>query len=270
MARRAFQATTLSRRDASGQIARQLRTAITTGVWEPGERLPSENELGETFDVSRATAREALKLLSATGLVTFQRGASGGSFVAVPDADDVAKQLSEAIQLWYRVGNISVHDVDEARWELERICVKMAAMRRTDTDIEAIRGPVEAARDFSLPMTEWLDFDLEFHSAITAAARNKILELAMTAVHLSRPATNDMFVDLLGRQDVWQQHDRIATAIANGDPDAAEQALSAHVTYLGQVRDRALADLQVDDVVISDLPRVNPLKARRLSAANDA
>jgi len=74
---RTFVAEQLSRKDASGQIARQLREAIANGVWLPGERLPTELELGESFDVSRATAREALKLLSATGMVVTTRGGSG-------------------------------------------------------------------------------------------------------------------------------------------------------------------------------------------------
>lgn len=268
MERQVFEPTTLTRHDASGQIARQLRSAIADGVWEPGERLPSEQELAETFDVARGTAREALKLLSATGLVVSQRGAAGGTYVAVPKASEVADRLSEAIQLWYRVGNVSMHTVDEARSELEAICVAMAARRRTDKDVEAIRRPVDAALDFSMPITDWLEHDLAFHSAVSRAAHNEILELAMIAVHTSRPTTNNIYVDSLDRHKVWEQHDRIATAIAERDPAAAVAALHRHVGYLREVRDEVLGQLQVDDVVITEMRDISP--APRAARQGDA
>lgn len=249
-----FEPVALSRRDASGQIARQLREAISAGAWAPGEKLPTEQEFADTFDVSRATAREALKLLSATGLVQSTRGGQGGTFVTVPDAEDVATRLSEAIGLWYRVGNVTVHNVDEAREVLETICVDLAARRRTSEDISSIRRAVEAAHDLEMDIDEWLDLDLAFHTAISRATKNPILELAMMSVHLSRPATNTVFVNLLNRAQVLQQHMTLADAIENADPEAARNALKQHVAYLDKVRRDALSALDVADVALSQLP----------------
>jgi GntR family transcriptional repressor for pyruvate dehydrogenase complex len=254
MAQPQFQPSELSRRDASGQIAMQLRKAINENVWEPGERLPTEKELADTFDVSRATAREAIKLLSATGLVQSTRGGQGGTFVTAPDADQVAEQLSDSIRLWLRVGNVTVHDVDEAREKLETMCVALAAQHRNDEDLAAIRHAVDAARDLKMDIDEWLEWDLAFHTAISGATNNPILELAMMAVHLSRPATNTVFVNLLGRDEVLQQHYEISEAIAASDPERAQRALLAHVSYLNEVRRDALLALEVDDVPLSQLP----------------
>ncbi|MEF2977306.1 FadR/GntR family transcriptional regulator [Subtercola sp. YIM 133946] len=246
----------LERRDASGQIARQLRSAISTGVWAVGQQLPTEQELAELFDVARATAREALKILSATGLVTSARGSRGGTFVAVPEASLVAEQLSDSIQLWYRAGNVSLQDVDEARWVLEMQCVDLAARRRTDDDLAAISRPVEASRDLDMDIVEWLDLDLEFHTAVTRAARNQILELSMMSVHLMRPVTNTVFVELLDRQSVTDQHEAIYLAIAAGDPKKAQDAFQTHVSYLDDVRRKALADVDASEVIVSSLPAV--------------
>jgi GntR family transcriptional repressor for pyruvate dehydrogenase complex len=257
MAHPEFQPSELSRRDASGQIAMQLRKAINENVWEPGERLPTEMELADTFDVSRATAREALKLLSATGLVQSTRGGQGGTFVTAPDADQVATQLSDAIRLWLRVGNVTVQDVDEAREKLETVCVALAAQHRTAEDLSAIRHAVDAARDLEMDIDEWLEWDLAFHTAISRATKNPILELAMMSVHLSRKATNTVFVHLLGRDEVLQQHLEIYEAIAAPDPERAERALLAHVGYLNDVRRDALLALEVDDVPLSQLPFVS-------------
>lgn len=252
-----FEPVQLGRKDASGQIARQLRNAISQGVWQPGERLPTEQELADTFEVARATAREGLKLLSATGLVVSARGSNGGTFVAVPDAEEVAEQLSDAIQLWYRAGNVTVHDVDEARWVLEMHCVELAARRRTEDDLEAIRRPVEASRDHSIDMASWLDLDLLFHTAITKAAKNKILELAMTAVHLARPATNSVFVSFLDRKAVTDQHEAIYLAIAAGDAQGAQAAFQRHVGYLDATRKEALDETDAADVLVATLPEVH-------------
>lgn len=249
-----FSPVALTRNDASGQIAAQLRTAINTGVWAPGERLPPEQELADSFAVSRATAREALKLLSASGLVTTLRGGQGGTFVTLPDADAVAEQLADSIRLWYRAGNVTVHNVDEARDVLETITVELAAQRRTADDIAAISAAVDAASDPQLTMDAWLDCDLAFHTAISRATGNPILELAMMSVHLSRPATNTVFVDLLSREKVLYQHRTIRDSIVAGSPERARAALHAHVSYLDEVRTEALTALAVDDVVVARLP----------------
>ncbi len=253
----------LERKDASGQIARQLRSAISSGLWAPGQRLPSEQDLAESFDVSRATAREALKLLSATGLVHSSRGSNGGTFVGVPDTEAIAEQLSDSIRLWYRAGNVSLHDVDEARWVLEMHCVDLAARRRSDEDLVAISRPVEASRDVDMDIVEWLDLDLEFHTAVSKAAKNKILELSMMSVHLSRPATNTVFVELLDRQTVTDQHEAIYLAIAAGDPEGAQEAFQAHVSYLDDVRRMALADVSASEVIVASLPAVRHSAAER-------
>ena len=67
--------------DLSAQIAKAIRDAIMSGDLLVGERLPSEAELAEQFDVSRPTVREALKRLGAQSRTRTQRGAPGGAFV---------------------------------------------------------------------------------------------------------------------------------------------------------------------------------------------
>ncbi|MGQ1797906.1 FadR/GntR family transcriptional regulator [Kocuria oceani] len=253
MARDTFSPRPLSRKDASGQIAAQLRAAIVSGIWSPGDRVPTEVDLAETFEVSRSTAREALKLLSAMGLVASMRGAAGGTYVVIPDAEAVAAQLSDAMRLWYRAGDVTVQNVDEARGVLEEFSVVMAARRRSEEDLEAIHDPVLASADDTIDMEAWLALDLQFHTAITRAARNPILELAMTSVHLIRPVTNQVFVHLLDRERVRHQHEQIYRAIAAQDPDQARAAFHAHIDYLDAVRAQALRALDAEDVRIADI-----------------
>ncbi len=258
-----FKPEQLGRKDASGQIAKQLRSAIANGVWKPGEQLPTEQELADTFEVARSTAREGLKLLSATGLVISSRGTNGGNFVAVPDADMIAEQLSDSIRLWFRSGNVSLLEVDEARWVLEMHCVDLAARRRTEEDLAAIKNAVELSRDSAMTIADWLDLDLEFHTAISKAAKNQILELAMMSIHLSRPATNTVFADLLDRQQITAQHQAIFEAIAEGNPEKAKDSFQLHIDGLEDARRRALKELSASDVPVATLPAI------RSSVADD-
>lgn len=255
MVQPAFKPSQLGRKDASGQIAKQLRSAIASSVWKPGEQLPTEQELADTFDVSRSTAREGLKLLSATGLVISSRGTNGGNFVAVPDAEMIAEQLSDSIGLWYRSGNVSLLEVDEARWVLEMHSVDLAARRRTEDDLVVIKKAVDASRDLNMDIAEWLDLDLDFHTAISKAAKNQILELAMMAVHLSRPATNTVFVDL-DRRSITAQHYAIYEAIAERDPEKAKDAFQCHIDGLNATRREALEKMSASDLPVATLPAI--------------
>ena len=75
--------------DLSAQIAQAIRDAIVDGKLIVDERLPSEAEMADQFNVSRPTVREALKRLAAQSLIRTQRGATGGAFVnrlSFPDA----------------------------------------------------------------------------------------------------------------------------------------------------------------------------------------
>ena len=255
MVQSSFVPVQLGRKDASGQIAKQIRRAIANGVWKPGEQLPTEQELADTFDVSRSTAREGLKLLSATGLVVSSRGTNGGNFVALPDAEMIAEQLSDSIGLWYRSGNVSLLEVDEARWVLEMHSVDLAARRRTDEDLIAIKKAVDDSRDLEMDIADWLDLDLEFHTAISRAAKNQILELAMMAVHLSRPATNTIFGDL-DRQNIADQHNAIYEAIAARDPERAKDAFQHHIDGLSATRREALEKMSASDLPVATLPAI--------------
>lgn len=249
-----FSVRSISTRSAPTQIADQLRTAIADGNLKTGDRLPSEHQLAESFGVSRGTVREAIRILAANGMLESTRGAAGGTFVTMPAADDVATQIGGHLALWYRAGNISLAEVDDARRLLEMECVRLAASNRTEDDLAAMRRPVEASRDDTLDSDAFLQTDLEFHTAISRAAKNGILELAMTAVHLVRPRTNRLLLEELDRAAISDQHWTMYEAIRDRDETRAIQAFNRHVTHLREVQHRVLAGRDVRDVAILDIP----------------
>jgi FCD domain len=105
--------------------------------------------------------------------------------------------MGDAISLWFNAGSTSLSEVNEARAWIERGCVLMAARNRRESDIEAIRTAVEAVEAHGLEIDDMLELDIDFHVAVSRAARNAVMELAMNAIHLVRPYTNTMLVPLL-------------------------------------------------------------------------
>jgi GntR family transcriptional regulator, transcriptional repressor for pyruvate dehydrogenase complex len=238
---------------AAQQIAEQIRLGIMRGELAPGERLPPEVELAAEYSVSRGTIRETMKLLSAQHLVESTRGAAGGTFVRLPEPENVAATMGDSISLWFNAGSTSLSEVNAAREWIERGCVVMAARSRDAGDLEQIRAAVEAMEAPGIGMDEMLAIDIDFHVAVCRAARNAILELAMTAIHIVRPYTNTMLVPLLEIAAIASQHRAIYEAIAAGDEPAAVRAFDAHIAYLDATREEALADQRPEDVRVAAL-----------------
>jgi DNA-binding FadR family transcriptional regulator len=258
----AFEPSPITRESAAQQIAGQIRAAMLAGDLEAGQRLPGEHELAERYGVSRPTVREAMRLLSSDGLVRATRGATGGTFTALPAPDAVANSLSETIELWFRAGSTTAAEVEQARSWIERGCVRLAAEHRTEADLHAIRAAVDDARDPTIDIDRFLALDIEFHVAISRAAHNGVLELAMTAIHLARPRTNTLLLSQLKPELILDQHDAIVTAIAAQDPDDADHAFQAHLEHLLTIRNEALEPRDPKHIPVASLHEEHPRRTR--------
>ena len=120
--------------DLSAQIAKAIRDAIVEGKLLVDERLPSEAELAEQFNVSRPTVREALKRLAAQSLIRTQRGAFGGAFINRLSYEDAYGQQITTSTLLLSMNTISFDVACEARFAMERACAPFAAERRSRND----------------------------------------------------------------------------------------------------------------------------------------
>ena len=206
------------------QVAEQLRSLILGRQLALGERLPPEGELSAMFGVSRSTTREALRLLAAENLVQTRRGVTGGTFVVHPDTRDIELALGTAINLTAGTDALSVEEVFEV-WHLTQIpAARLAAQRRTD-------GHVAALRDLSRLDREFSDADLalramEFHRVVVAATENRLLLL------MTRPLST-VGASILERaggvrsflEHVIARHAQLAEAIAAADADRAEELM---------------------------------------------
>src|SRR6056297_1424556 len=108
-----------NRQDLSAQIAAAIRDEIVAGRLIGDERLPSEAELAEHFEVSRSTVREALKRLAAQSLIRTQRGATGGAFVRRLSYQEAYGQHITTSTLLLSMNAVSFETACEARYALE-------------------------------------------------------------------------------------------------------------------------------------------------------
>jgi GntR family transcriptional repressor for pyruvate dehydrogenase complex len=258
VARPTFHGEQVASSTAAETIAAQLRDALIDGRIQPGDRLATEPEMASDFGVSRSTVREAIRILRGQGFVQTLRGAKGGHFIVAPQTDVVAESVGETFGLWFEAGTVSVAEVDEARNIVEAACVRLAADRRTDADLAAMAAVLEEQSAEDRPLTTFLELDVRFHRAIARAARNRLLELPMGAIHLVRPRTNR----LLRRHDreaVLAQHRRLFEAIRDRDPDAAERAFHDHATYIAREREAAIQDQRraASEIAIGELAELS-------------
>ncbi|WP_411501877.1 FadR/GntR family transcriptional regulator [Brevibacillus centrosporus] len=198
------------------QIVEQLAKRVEAGVWKVGERIPPEPELIEQLGVSRNTLREAVQALIHTGMLEARQG--DGTYVRSSSVFGAAMQR--------RLQRSAVFEILEVRYGLEREIARLAAMRRSTSDLANIREKLEQAYHVFQDVDAYVRADVAFHIAIAEATKNSVMidlyKHMAESLHLSVNST----VDLTGHiQTQFKTHAELVEAISIQDPDAAEAAV---------------------------------------------
>ncbi|GHG95431.1 FadR/GntR family transcriptional regulator [Pseudodonghicola xiamenensis] len=222
--------------DLSAQIAAAIRDAIVSGALIVDERLPSEAELADQFDVSRPTVREALKRLAAQSLIRTQRGATGGAFVNRLSFEDAYAQQITTSTLLLSMNAVSFDTACEARFALERACAPFAAARRSADHLASMRAEIFRQGQPGLTDEAFCASDVAFHRALVDAAGNPVLSYHLSgAVEAMQPLMNMITFTARSRGVIMALHSRIADALETHQADAAEAALSDLESYTCQL-----------------------------------
>jgi DNA-binding FadR family transcriptional regulator len=202
------------------QATQRLRDEITGGHWPVGTRLPGETTLAAQLGVGRSTVREALRALAGAGLVQARQG-SGVFVIADEPVRDWPSQLRRA----------AVTDVYEVRMLVEVQAARLAAVRRTDGDLDELDAALAARRAAAAgDDTAFVDADIALHAAVVAAAHNPVLA-ALFAEFV--PALRQGLVELVDLFDLRAgdpnhgdvAHAGLVRAIGRQDADAASGIL---------------------------------------------
>jgi GntR family transcriptional regulator, transcriptional repressor for pyruvate dehydrogenase complex len=214
------------------QIAGKIREAILEGRLRVDERLPTEEELAGRFGVSRPTIREALKRLAAQNLIRSRRGPAGGTFVNQPSRHEARVAVANAASLLVSLGEFSLQDIAEARTELELVCCRLAAARRTTAHLAVLVAEIKRQRT-RITDEEFCASDVRFHHTIVEAAGNPALDYAAASVLDSlQPAVNMIIFRFRDRARVAGQHQRLYQGLLNRDAERACRALTEYMLDL--------------------------------------
>jgi len=211
------------------QVAEQISEWIDENGLGEGDRLPPERELAARLGVSRATLSQALVALEVVGVVAVRHGDG----TVLTDKAGSAK-ITDAI----RAHANRLPEIIEARDALETKLAALAAVRRTDEDLERIRAALDEMERDVESGGRGVEGDERFHGAVTAAAHSPLLAQMMDTISELIRETRIESLSQPGRpRDSLAGHRRIADAIQAGDLAVAAAAMHDHV---GMVSDVAL------------------------------
>ncbi|MBI9059118.1 FadR family transcriptional regulator [Labilibaculum sp. DW002] len=208
----------------SQKIERRIEEAIRQKKLLVGAKLPSERELCEMFAVSRTALREALRRLSARGLIQIKKGS--GMFVSELKITDAIDSLN----LYYDLSFDSnlIPQIIEVRRVFEPEIARMAANNRTDKDLELLQKSITDLEDCDSDNTQMeADIINKFHLNVAKATGNPIVIITMEPVYSLLPRMRNLiYANVDGEKDFTiKAHRTIFEAIRDKDADKAYKAM---------------------------------------------
>ena len=201
---------------------------ILTSGFRPGDRLPSERELGEQFGVSRTVIREATRSLAARGIIDVRAGV--GLCVAAVDAGAVSSTMR---LFMHGSEDLTYEEVHEVRRLIEIDAAGLAAERATDEDLQKLKACMDRMANAGDDAEVWALSDVEFHRTICRLTHNPLyvimldslgdilVEIRRATVYIPRRLPKLLVV-----------HQNIYDAIATHDAAAARRAMRLHLQEL--------------------------------------
>lgn len=208
----------------------EITVLIESDSLQPGDRIPTEQELMRIFKVSRTSVREALSVLRQEGVVDIIQGK--GTFLkkhytALPKIDD-PDPSSNALACFM-----------EARKIIESNIARLAAERASAQDIELMAAAVRLLEDDGADNfpEKVIQADLDFHYSLARSTGNPVLLHLLQEVdsHLQRGRSTTITFPR-GRKKALEGHRRVLMAIREGNPDEASFQMARHIEEIEQAQ----------------------------------
>ncbi len=221
----------------SDKVASMVRQAIIARGLLPGTPLPSERDLGEQFGVSRTVVREAVRALTAQGIVEVRSGS--GLRVAAVDESTVSDSL-----MWFiRGGQLEYPRVHEVRRTVEVEMAGLAAKRRTEEQLAELRN---AHKEFTRAVNnveEAALADLAFHAVIARATGNDLFSVILASISGALMEIRRKNLAAGSGQSTVEEHEAVLEQIAARKPAAARKAMAAHLDAVRELWEADQVDL---------------------------
>ena len=213
------------------QVIDQIKNMIYEGDLKRGDKLPSERELKRQLGVSRASIREAFSALEMIGLIKSRPGE--GTFIKTDFDNNLVDPLSLVLLLDENVAE----ELVELRRVLEVDCVKLAAKRASEEDIEHMKLYIDRLLSSSGYEEQSIEADRMFHYTIAKASGNKVLFYVMKSIseamdfHIKNTRTK-LVSKKSTMENFAKQHERIFEAIKEKDAEKAMKEMRGHLDYV--------------------------------------
>ncbi len=229
--------TSLRRPKLADLVAADLRYQIVNGL-EPGAAIASVTDLCRIYDVSLPTARQALKMLEAEGLLVIRRGANGGAVVRHPDIDNLARSVGLAMQL----RGVTTGDLYAARASIEASATRQLASVATAECLSELGHHLDRydAAIASGSLEDSVQEHAHFHNLVLSACPNKAMGILGDLTRSIVDAHSDLSVEtyrVAATDAKWIEHARLAwdahrdviAAIQTREVELAEDRIATHL-----------------------------------------
>lgn len=215
----------------SDKVSQMLLETILGRGMRPGDRLPSERELGEQFGVSRTVIREAVRSLTAKGVLEVRSGS--GLRVAAVDATAVSETLNLFL---HGRPDLDYHLINEVREMIEVQVAGLACQRRTEADLEQLRQLCAQMGEHLGDPEQAIRMDVAYHRAIAQATHNDLFAIMLDSIggvllEVRRRTADNEPSNLAKAHD---HHERILACIIARDAEGARREMRAHLRQIEQ------------------------------------
>ena len=210
--------TKIIKRDSlSKQVSDKLESMIESGAYQVGDRIPTEPELMDMFQVSRNTVREAVQSLTWAGILEVKQG----------DGTYVRSTNRFQANMNQRYSQVDLEDIRETRNCLEVSIAHLAAQRRNQEDIAKMEAALLKRREQTTDSKENTRADLDFHMVIANACHNTILidVYKSLSAYLESQIAERNLASQLSQDQIDNLHEVLCRSIVDGDPDRAAFAV---------------------------------------------
>ena len=223
----------------SQRIERTIESAIREKKLAIGSKLPTEREMCESFGVSRTALREALRRLSARGLINIQKGS--GMYVSEINIEDAIDTLNLYYDLKFDKNLLS--QIIEVRSLFEPEIARLAAMNRTDKDLTLLDANVVEFEQCDPDNTQMeADLDNKFHLIITKATQNPIVQVTMEPIYSLLPRMrNYIYGNIDGEKaNTLRFHRSILESIRGKDEAQSYSIMKEHLERTREIYEKYL------------------------------
>jgi GntR family transcriptional regulator, transcriptional repressor for pyruvate dehydrogenase complex len=243
----------LERPTLSAQVARHLLELVNREQLRPGDRVPSEVQIGRDLQVSRGSVREAYRTLAALGILEIESGRKPRLRPIDP------KALAQVFDYALNTSQLTVAHVTETRRAIELQTSQLAARYATDAQRRTLRELVAQMRAAGTDHTRRVASDMAIHAVIAEASGNPLNSLLLSAMRSPVEASSRMHFDDNRSESelirVIDAHEAVVDRICAGDPVGAASAMSYHfdISIVSVKRQELLALAQGEAVALDAL-----------------